>query len=245
MSSLSSTNTGTSAGARAGGGGGLDDSVSASEVSASDVGSSAAPCDAGDSVRTSRGRKKFASGLSVKFKKGVRGYKKMSASVAGSDASSAASKRQGRRARVTAEVAKQVELGEDLLESLYPGLAVDAENICPKCSSALGEADLASGWGHAGTSSEYETRCPSCGHGFVPNFSVECKSPAFEGSQGRGTPLYCDLLSPWVLLREIRSAVDGRSSPSGTAGRAQAGGVDDILDEKFRSGGDIRATLWW
>merc|ERR1719293_646502 len=238
MSSLSSTNTGTSAGARAGGGGGLDDSVSASEVSASDVGSSAAPCDAGDSVRTSRGRKKFASGLSVKFKKGVRGYKKMSASVASGDASSAASRRQGRRARVTAEVAKQVELGEDLLESLYPGLAVDAENICPKCSSALGEADLASGWGHAGTSSEYETRCPSCGHGFVPNFSVECKSPTFEGSQGRGTPLYCDLLSPWVLLREIRSAVDGRSSPSGTtAGRAQAGGVDDILDEKFRSGG--------
>jgi hypothetical protein len=54
------------------------------------------------------------------------------------------------------------------------------------------------------------------------------------GSQGRGTPLYCDHFSPWVLLREIRSIMT-----------ANGGGVDQILAEEFRSGTDISATLWW
>ena len=35
------------------------------------------------------------------------------------------------------------------------------------------------------------------------------------------------------MLREIRSVITA------------SGGIESILDEKFRSGTDIRATLWW
>ncbi len=72
-----------------------------------------------------------------------------------------------------------------------------------------------------------------CKQKFVPKFSVSCKSPSFEGSQGKGTNLNCDYLSPWVLLREIRSVISA------------TGCIDTILDEKFRSGSDINATRWW
>jgi hypothetical protein len=133
---------------------------------------------------------------------------------------------------VTAAIAKQIELGESLLESLYPSVEIDAENVCPKCASVLDEDDICHGWAPM-SSNEYQTECPSCHAKFVPKFSVSCKSPTFEGSRGKGTPLYCDHLSPWVLLREIRGVI------------AATGGIDGILDEKFRTGPDISATLWW
>mmetsp|Transcript_3652 Transcript_3652/g.6593 ORF Transcript_3652/g.6593 Transcript_3652/m.6593 type:complete len:1307 (+) Transcript_3652:173-4093(+) len=134
--------------------------------------------------------------------------------------------------QMTAAVAKQIELGESLLESLYPSIDIDNENVCPKCATVLNETDICAGWTPC-ASNEYQTKCPSCQHKFVPKFSVSCKSPSFEGSQGKGTPLYCDHLSPWVLLREIRSVITA------------TGGVDSILDEKFRKSPDISATLWW
>ena len=136
--------------------------------------------------------------------------------------------------RMTAAVAKQVELGHSLLESIYPSIDIDMENICPKCSKTMDEDEIYSGWEqHGASGNEYESSCPSCSHKFVPKFSISCKSPTFEGSQGKGTPLYCDHLSPWVVLREIRSVISA------------TGGIQSILDEKFRSGPDISATLWW
>jgi len=136
------------------------------------------------------------------------------------------------RIKMTPAIAKQIELGESLLESLYPGLSIDNENACPKCAAVLNENAVSAGWTPC-ASNEYQTKCPSCHNKFVPKFSVSCASPFFEGSQGKGTPLYCDCLSPWVLLREIRSVI------------AATGGVESMLDEKFRKGSDISATLWW
>ena len=180
----------------------------------------------GSAAKKSKARMKNAKGslssaISSKFKS-AKSKNKLS--------QSATSKKQ--KLKVTAAIAKQNELGEGLLDSLYPNLNIDVENVCPKCSTALSETALASGW-TAGNSNEYETKCSACSHKFVPNFVVTCKSPTFEGSQGKGTPLYCDLLSPWVLLREIRSVITA------------SGGVDCILDKNFRNGKDIRTTLWW
>eukprot|EP00578_Thalassiosira_sp_NH16_P032097 CAMPEP_0181078272 /NCGR_PEP_ID=MMETSP1071-20121207/1396_1 /TAXON_ID=35127 /ORGANISM="Thalassiosira sp., Strain NH16" /LENGTH=282 /DNA_ID=CAMNT_0023159573 /DNA_START=110 /DNA_END=958 /DNA_ORIENTATION=- len=141
-------------------------------------------------------------------------------------------KKNGKGPKVTAAIAKQIELGERLLESLYAGIDIDAENVCPKCAAVLEEDDVSAGWTPC-SSADYETGCQSCGHRFVPKFSVSTQDPNFAGSQGKGTPLYCDRLSPWVLLREIRSVVDA------------TGGVDGLLAEEFRSGPDISATLWW
>jgi len=133
--------------------------------------------------------------------------------------------------RVTAAISKQIDLGESLLDTLYPGISIDTDNICPKCAKTLKEDDIYSGWKPC-ASNEYEMKC-SCSHKFVPKFLISSTSPDFEGSQGKGTPLYCDHLSPWVVLREIRSVLHA------------TGGIDSILDEKFRSGANISSTLWW
>ncbi|EJK49963.1 hypothetical protein THAOC_31108 [Thalassiosira oceanica] len=236
MSSLSSSNHGSSAPLDSSGSNrrrsfGANSSDAGSEYSMDRISEQASSTTGGSgSEQGSAGKKKarmknakgsLSSALSSRLK-GTRSKNKLS--------QSASSKKL--KLKVTAAIAEQNELGEGLLESLYPSLNIDVENICPKCSTVLSEAVLASGW-TAGNSNEYETKCSSCSHKFVPNFVVTCKSPTFEGSQGKGTPLYCDLLSPWVLLREIRSVITA------------SGGVDSILDEKFRNGKDIRATLWW
>jgi len=133
--------------------------------------------------------------------------------------------------KLTTAIAKQIELGESLLESVYPGIDIDMEHACPNCATMLSEADIGTGWTPC-ASNDYQTVCHACSSKFVPKFSVSCKDASFEGSQGKGTPLYCDHLSPWVLLREIRSVM-------------AATGVESILDVKFRKGSDISASLWW
>jgi hypothetical protein len=134
--------------------------------------------------------------------------------------------------RVNSAIAKHIQLGESLIESLYPGIKMDTESdACPKCAKTLTEDQIIMGWTPC-ASKEYETECPSCKHKFVPKFCVTCNSPNFEGSQGKGSALYCDYLSPWVLLREMK----------GVLSRA---GIETILDERFRSGSGINATLWW
>eukprot|EP00984_Skeletonema_dohrnii_P021578 scaffold10823_cov126-Skeletonema_dohrnii-CCMP3373.AAC.2 len=136
------------------------------------------------------------------------------------------------QAQATAAIAHQTELGSNLLESLYPGISIDHENVCPKCAHVLDEEMVVRGWTPC-AANNYHTSCPTCQHKFVPKFAVSCNSPDFAGSQGNGSTLYCDYLSPWVILREIRSVITA------------SGGIESILDEKFRSGTDIRATLWW
>jgi hypothetical protein len=134
--------------------------------------------------------------------------------------------------RVNAAIAKHVELGESLIESLYPGIVMDTENdACPKCAKTLSEDQIITGWVPC-ASNDYETMCPSCKHKFVPKFSITCNSSDFEGSQGKGSPLYCDYLSPWVLLREMK-------------GILSKAGIETVLDERFRSGSGANATLWW
>ena len=135
-------------------------------------------------------------------------------------------------AQVTAAVEHQNEMGRNLLESLYPGINIDHENVCPKCADVLDDEKVVKGWTPC-AANNYHTTCPTCKHKFVPKFAVSCNSPDFVGSQGKGSTLYCDYLSPWVMLREIRSVI------------STSGGVESILDEKFRGSTDIRATLWW
>jgi hypothetical protein len=62
---------------------------------------------------------------------------------------------------------------------------------------------------------------------------VTCASPTFEGSQGLKTPLYCEFLSPWVLRKELQKIIKGET------------GIEGMLRPEWRSGADIRATLYW
>jgi DNA-directed RNA polymerase subunit RPC12/RpoP len=138
-----------------------------------------------------------------------------------------------RESITTDRLTKQIVLGESLLDFLYPDLNIDLRgDACPQCSNMMKEDDIISGWQPC-EFQDFTTRCPQCGHRFVPRFSVLCNSPTFEGSQGPGTPLYCEFLSPWVLRKELNHIITGD------------GGIDLILDPEWRSGTDVRATLWW
>ena len=134
---------------------------------------------------------------------------------------------------VPSSVLKQVVLGESLLEYLYPDLTIDmTSDACPQCSNILGEAEIVTGW-NACAFEDFTTRCPQCKHRFVPRFAISTSSPTFEGSQGKGTPLYCEFLSPWVLRKELEHVINGSD------------GVQGMLNPEWREGTNIRATLWW
>jgi len=134
---------------------------------------------------------------------------------------------------VTRRILKQVQLGESLLSFLYPDLSLDTgSNACPQCSTMLTEDDIVSGWKSC-EFQDYTTGCPQCDHHFVPQFSVRCSSPDFVGSQGKGTPLYCEFLSPWVLRKELEYIIHGSD------------GVTGMLNPQWRQGTDIQATIWW
>jgi len=152
---------------------------------------------------------------------------------------------------VTPAIETHLELGSCILMDLYPGINIDTNSdTCPKCSCVLRQDHIISGWKPCQVK-DFSTMCPSCKHTFVPKFSVSCDLESFEGSQGKGTPLYCDYLSPWVLLQEIRSLLT--SSVGGKAAKVlgvqsddiKQHGVDGIINPEFREGSGINATLWW
>eukprot|EP00535_Pseudo-nitzschia_heimii_P002687 CAMPEP_0197181710 /NCGR_PEP_ID=MMETSP1423-20130617/5910_1 /TAXON_ID=476441 /ORGANISM="Pseudo-nitzschia heimii, Strain UNC1101" /LENGTH=1322 /DNA_ID=CAMNT_0042632007 /DNA_START=258 /DNA_END=4223 /DNA_ORIENTATION=+ len=127
---------------------------------------------------------------------------------------------------------KQLIYGESLLEFLYPDIVIDTfGDTCPMCSNVMEENDIVSGWKKCGFQ-DFTTACPQCSHRFVPRFKVSCSSSTFEGSQGPGTPLYCEFLSPWVLRKELGHIV-GNSE-----------GIHQLLDPSWRSGNDVKATIW-
>lgn len=128
---------------------------------------------------------------------------------------------------------KQLVLGESLLDFLYPNIYIDTfGDACPMCSNVMKEEDIVSGWKQCDFQ-DFTTACPQCSHRFVPRFKVSCSSPTFEGSQGPGTPLYCEFLSPWVLRKELGHIIGNSKS------------IHQILDPSWRSGRDVRATIWW
>lgn len=154
---------------------------------------------------------------------------------------------------VTKSVRTHLDLSNCILEDLYPGLVIDTESdTCPKCSCVLGQDNIILGWTPCEIR-DFSTTCPSCKHRFVPKFSVTCSLDTFEGSQGKGTTLFVDYLSPWVLLRQIKNIIT--PSSSGAGGKApkilgvddnvNTAGVEAIIDPAFREGSGINATLWW
>lgn len=148
---------------------------------------------------------------------------------------------------VTKAVQTHLDLSNCILDDLYPGLAIDtASDTCPKCSCVLSQDSIILGWKPCEVK-DFSTTCPSCKHKFVPKFSVKCSLDSFEGSQGQGTTLFVDYLSPWVLLRQIKNIISQSSSCIGAAGvdKDSPKGVEAIIDPAFREGTGINATLWW
>lgn len=134
---------------------------------------------------------------------------------------------------VTETVERQIALGENLLEIVFPDISVDTENeVCPRCNYLLSDDDVVSGW-NPGNMNDYTTSCPNCTQRFVPHFCVQSSAPAFVGSRGPASPLMCERLSPWVLQKEIRSVMSDRE------------GMDNLLDPQWREREYKNSVLWW
>mmetsp|Transcript_30968 Transcript_30968/g.62980 ORF Transcript_30968/g.62980 Transcript_30968/m.62980 type:complete len:1502 (+) Transcript_30968:105-4610(+) len=132
---------------------------------------------------------------------------------------------------VTDQVLRQILLGENLLEIVYPDISIDTDNeFCPRCNFYLSDDDVVAGWS-AGNSQEYKTECPNCLTKFVPHFCVQSTLPSFAGSRGPNSPLFCERLSPWVLKKELRSVISG--------------GIEDLLSPEWREKESKNAVLWW
>mmetsp|Transcript_3117 Transcript_3117/g.7082 ORF Transcript_3117/g.7082 Transcript_3117/m.7082 type:complete len:1072 (-) Transcript_3117:95-3310(-) len=134
---------------------------------------------------------------------------------------------------VTESVERQIELGENLLEIVFPDISVDTDNeTCPRCNYLLSDDDVVSGW-TPGDSNDYTTTCPNCTQRFVPHFCVQSSSPSFVGSKGPSSPLMCERLSPWVLQKEIRSVMGDRE------------GIENLLSPEWRAEEYKNGVLWW
>jgi hypothetical protein len=134
---------------------------------------------------------------------------------------------------VTESVAQQITLGENLLEVVCPDISIDTENeYCTRCNFLLSDDHVVEGW-TAGDHNDYTTACPNCTQRFVPHFCVQSSSPNFMGSKGPASPLLCERLSPWVLIKEIRSVMN------------DVEGIDNLLDPKWREKEVKNAVLWW
>eukprot|EP00536_Pseudo-nitzschia_multiseries_P000289 jgi/Psemu1/249345/estExt_Genewise1Plus.C_40091 len=134
---------------------------------------------------------------------------------------------------VTETVERQIELGETLLEVVFPDISVDTDNeTCPRCNFLLSDDDVVDGW-TPGDSNDYLTKCPNCTQTFVPHFCVQSSSPTFVGSRGPSSALMCERLSPWVLQKEIRSVMSDRE------------GIENLLSPKWREEELKNAVLWW
>jgi len=132
---------------------------------------------------------------------------------------------------VTDQVLRQILLGENLLEVVYPDISIDTDNeFCPRCNYYLSDDDVVAGWS-AGNSQEYKTECPNCLTKFVPHFCVQSTLPSFVGSRGPSSALFCERLSPWVLKKELRSVISG--------------GIEDLLSPEWRERESKNAVLWW
>lgn len=134
---------------------------------------------------------------------------------------------------VSEPVMRQILLGENLLEIVYPDISIDTDNeFCPRCNFCLSDDDVVSGW-TALDPQDYTTTCPNCTQKFVPRFCVQCTSPTFVGSRGPSSPLLCERLSPWVLQKELRSVMSDRE------------GIENLLNPEWREQETKNAVLWW
>jgi pentatricopeptide repeat protein len=134
---------------------------------------------------------------------------------------------------ITEAVEMQIELGENLLEIVYPDISVDTDNeTCPRCNFLLSDDDVVAGW-TPNDSQDYATSCPNCTQRFVPHFHVQSTSPTFMGSRGPASPLFCERLSPWVLQKEIRTVMSDRE------------GIENLLSPEWVEAENKNAVLWW
>jgi hypothetical protein len=92
-----------------------------------------------------------------------------------------------------------------------------------------------------GDPNKYTTRCPHCGYQFVPRFTVKCDAKGWMGASSvgcaaekgtAGQVLWCELLSPWTLRKEMFNVLF-------------QDGVSSLLSEEFHRSSVQHAVVFW
>ena len=135
----------------------------------------------------------------------------------------------------TSRLVRHMINSENLLGTLYPNLEIDLSHpfgtCCPnpKCCKPQSMEQIFMGFSK--DPNVYTSKCYSCERSYVPRFTVQCDLPDWDGSEkrGPGSALWCELLSPWVLRKEVFSVlfVDG---------------VKALMSDKALSGDALKAS---
>ena len=132
---------------------------------------------------------------------------------------------------------RQITLGDNLLELLFPNVVVDANReTCPSCGKKLTEHDVLEGF-TLGDSNDYTTACSGCEKRFVARFSVHSTKEGWNGTQGPNELLFCEFLSPWTIRKELLTIL------------GDEGGLKRLMHPDFALADSrhtmTNATLWW
>lgn len=103
----------------------------------------------------------------------------------------------------------------------------------PSNSSSSNSQHSSSGSGGGGDyANRYTSRCIHCGTDFIPRFSVRSTAANWQGSEGPGSTLWCEFLSPWTLHKEVLNIIFEH-------------GVTELLSQHFRDLSHQRAVVFW
>jgi hypothetical protein len=174
-----------------------------------------------------------------------------------------------------------IRLGEDQLMRSMPHLFIDLSSSssvgmsCPGTTCSLQRSlylgEIVKGWeSYNGDPNKYTTKCVYCGREFIPRFSIQIvddhhqthvnkdeASTKEEGAKITGTRVvssviqWCELLSPWVLHKEIMNIIfeDGITSiilndllsSSSSSSKGGAGGSHNSTGNKTHQ----RSVVFW
>jgi len=139
----------------------------------------------------------------------------------------------------SAKLNRHMTVCEGMLSSNFPDLSINLSHqygtVCPgaKCTlkRPLTISEIYQGF-EPPDANKYTTRCFECGIEFVPRFCVDCSREDWQGSEGPGTTLWCELLSPWTLRKEVFHILF-------------QDGVDSLISKSFRNSSTQHAVIFW
>lgn len=153
------------------------------------------------------------------------------------------------------KLGRLMRFSESRLLQVFPGLTIDLSHpqgtACPNRHCRLNWTtdsssnkrqyrprpltlpEVYSGW-KAGDANDYTTRCFACHHQFVPRFTVTYNAVVEEATAPVVEEVWCELLSPWTLRKEVYAALFQESV-----------GVESIMTTRYRTSSPQRAVVFW
>ena len=155
----------------------------------------------------------------------------------GSTQSADAPKWQRRYVRsLSRSLLQRMQWSDELICRTHTSLHVDLNHefgtSCPNslCGRSLTVEEVDTLW--IPDPNRYTVTCPDCEHAFVPRFCVVSSSPSWKGSDGPHTELWCELLSPWSLRKEVLTVL-------------KEYGIDMLTSPSFRQHSSQHTVVFW